>query len=268
MSFGSIPTLRTSRALQVCLLYWEEDLWSLGGVVAKMALAGVYLARCLTSMPTRWIASFGSTPTPQALRALQVCLLYWAGGFVVTWDSYGQDGSSWGVFGQVFDANGNKLGNEFRVNTYTLNSQYSPSVASLSGGGFVVTWHSNGQDGSSWGVFGQMFNTNANKVINEFRVNTYTSGRADLSQVWRPYPMEDLWSLGISNGQDGSNYGVYGQVFDANGNKLGNEFQVNTYTSGEQSAPSVASLSGGGFVVTWNSWAQDGYVVGCVWPGV
>jgi len=43
-------------------------------------------------------------------------------------------------------------GTEFRVNTYTSNAQSNPSVTALSGGGFVVTWMSYGQDGSPFPV--------------------------------------------------------------------------------------------------------------------
>ena len=41
------------------------------------------------------------------------------GGFVVTWTSYGQDGSGSGVYGQRYTASGQASGNEFKINTYT-----------------------------------------------------------------------------------------------------------------------------------------------------
>jgi len=62
------------------------------------------------------------------------------GGFVVTWYSLYQDGSHTGIFGQRFDATGASFGSEFQANTYTTASQYYPSVAALSDGGFVATW--------------------------------------------------------------------------------------------------------------------------------
>ena len=40
---------------------------------------------------------------------------------------------------------------------------------------------------------------------------------------------------------------------------MSGEFQVNTYTTSEQSDPSIAALSDGGFVVTWTSLGQDGH---------
>ena len=62
------------------------------------------------------------------------------GGFVVTWTSYGQDSSSYGIYGQRYSTTGATVGDEFKINTYTTGTQWIPSVASLTGGGFVVTW--------------------------------------------------------------------------------------------------------------------------------
>jgi predicted Ser/Thr protein kinase len=150
-----------------------------------------------------------------------------------------------------------KIGPEFRVNTYTTGSQGSPSIASLSDGKFVVAWMSNGQDGSDYGVYGQMYNADGSKYSSEFRVNTYTTNdQSDPSVAG----LSDgkfvvTWH---SDGQDGSDYGIYGQMYNADGSKYSSEFRVNTYTTNDQSDPSVAGLSDGKFVVTWESWFQDG----------
>ncbi len=40
------------------------------------------------------------------------------------------------------------VGDEFQVNTYTPSDQQNPSTTALSDGGFVITWISEGQDGS------------------------------------------------------------------------------------------------------------------------
>jgi hypothetical protein len=54
-------------------------------------------------------------------------------------------------------AQGNPLGPEFRINTYTTGGQILSAVASDSSGNFVVVWESYIQDGSDWGVFGQRY---------------------------------------------------------------------------------------------------------------
>jgi hypothetical protein len=177
------------------------------------------------------------------------------GNFVVVWASSGQDGSSGGIFGQRYDAAGAALGGEFRVNTYTTGFQYFPAVTAA-GGNFVVVWQSNSQDGSGYGVFGQRYDAAGAALGGEFRVNTYTTGfqlrpavAADAGGnfvvVWR------------SGGQDGSGNGVFGQRYDAAGVPRGSEFQVNTYTTGDQGAPAVAVDAAGNFVVVWHSFEQD-----------
>ncbi|MBD0866339.1 MAG: hypothetical protein GDA36_12510, partial [Rhodobacteraceae bacterium] len=182
------------------------------------------------------------------------------GGFVVTWTSENQDGNSTGVYGQRFAADGNKAGDEFRVNTETDSSQYNPSVTALSDGGLVVTWTSGGQDGSFAGVYGQRFTATGTQAGPEFLVNTYTDS-------WQEEPsvtgLSDLSDGGFvvtwqSLGQDGHGAGIYGQRFADDGTRIGAEFLVNTETDDHQSTPSVTGLSNGGFVVTWTSDNQDG----------
>jgi hypothetical protein len=176
------------------------------------------------------------------------------GGFVVVWQSYKQDGSDWGVYGQRFDSNGNKVGSEFWVNTWTLYDQLSPSITSLSNGGFVVVWAGNGAD---YGVSAQRFNSNGGRIGSEFLVNTWTTNYQEYPSI-TSLPNGGFVVVWQSYGQDGYYSGVYGQRFDSNGNKVGSEFQVNTWATYDQSYPSITSLSNGGFVVVWQSNGQDG----------
>src|SRR5439155_18537780 len=67
------------------------------------------------------------------------------GNVVVTWSSYGQDGSIYGVYAQLFSPTGDKVGSEFQVNQSTTLSQRSPSAAALPDGGFVLAWVSERQ---------------------------------------------------------------------------------------------------------------------------
>jgi hypothetical protein len=79
-----------------------------------------------------------------------------SGDFVVAWMG-GHDGQANGVFGQRFDGSGSPSGPEFRVNTFTTNSQGFPAVACDSAGSFVVVWQSDFEEGVNYGIFGQRF---------------------------------------------------------------------------------------------------------------
>ena len=180
------------------------------------------------------------------------------GGWVVTWMSNDQlDGSEWAVKAQIYSAGGQPVAQEFLVNSYTLSSQFAPVVAALTDGGFVIAWMSNGQDGSSWGVFGQRYDSSGAAQGAEFQVNTYSSfeqGDASIAGL-----ADGGWVITwMSDVQDGSSWGVYGQRFGSDGAAVGGEFKVNSFTGGEQRDANVTSLTDGGWVVVWASLGQDG----------
>lgn len=178
-----------------------------------------------------------------------------SGHFIAVWES-GQDGSGLGIIGQRYDTNTNRrVGGEFLVNTYTTSDQRIPSVSSDPKGNFVVVWHSPQDEGSS-GVFGQRYDRRGNPLGGEFQVNTYrpsTQTSPEVSSdasgnfvvVW-----QSLYQDGGGGGYD-RDWGVFGQRYDSEGNPLGGEFQVNTYTTDTQWQPSVASDASGNFVVVW-----------------
>ena len=179
------------------------------------------------------------------------------GGFVVTWMSLNQDGSNAGVYAQRYAAGGMPQGGEFRVNTTTASDQAAPSIAALADGGFVASWMSWGQDGSGRSIHAQRYGADGAALGGEFRVNTATAGEQMVPSI---AALQDggfvvCW---VSNGQDGSGDGVYGQRYAADGTAVGGEFRVNTTTAFTQNEPDVAALSGGGFVVALTSDGQDG----------
>jgi hypothetical protein len=178
------------------------------------------------------------------------------GDFVVSWQSKGQDGDNYGVYAQCYDKTGAKVGNEFQVNTYTTNYQGLPSIAMDAAGDFVISWQSNSQDGSSYGIYAQRYNESGVKVGGEFQVNSYTTS----SQAAPSAAMDNYGSFIISwgSGHDGSNYGIYAQRYDKSGAAIGNEFQVNTYTTNRQANPSAAMNADGDFMISWQSYGQDG----------
>jgi len=81
------------------------------------------------------------------------------GGFVVTWMSLNQDGSNYGIYAKQYDRYGQALGTEFLVNTYTSDEQRYPAISFIDADDYLIAWQSNGQDGSSHGVYGQLFNS-------------------------------------------------------------------------------------------------------------
>jgi methionine-rich copper-binding protein CopC len=120
-----------------------------------------------------------------------------------------------GVYAAVFSATtGANLTAEFRVNTYTTNTQRSPAICALTADTFAVAWESVGQDGSGFGVYAAVFNaTTGANLMAEFRVNTYTASDQENPAV-SALTADTFAVTWQSNGQDGSGYGVYAAVFD------------------------------------------------------
>jgi hypothetical protein len=184
------------------------------------------------------------------------------GNFVVVWTDYGaRDGSAVAIFGMRYDASGNRLGNEFQVNTYTTSYQWVPSVSLSPAGGFVVAWVSTSADLYLSDIFARRFDASGNPVGNDFVVNTITTGR----QVGFGLVAHDALGNFVvtwSGPGDGLAQGSFAQRFSVSGDRRGSEFLVNTYTTSSQVTPSVASDSAGNFVVTWVSAIQDGSLYG------
>ncbi len=66
-----------------------------------------------------------------------------------------------------------------------------------------------------------------------------------------------VWNSVESSGSD-SFQSIQGQRYDAGGNAVGSEFQVNSYTTSWQDRPSVAVDADGDFVVVWESTGSAG----------
>jgi hypothetical protein len=153
---------------------------------------------------------------------------------------------------RVAFAQGNPLGPEFQVNTYTTGGQFGASVAADSSGRFVVVWTS--QDGPIAGIFGQRYDSGGAPLGPEFRVNTYSTDFDYLPAVASD-PSGNF--VVVWTGSDGSYFGVFAQRYDSSGAPLGSEFRVNSYTTLQQRFPSIAVGGTGDFVVAWDSY-QDG----------
>jgi hypothetical protein len=149
------------------------------------------------------------------------------------------------------------LASEFQVNSYTSGEQSYARVAADADGDFVVVWMSYAQDGSYNGVFGQRYSSAGAALANEFQVNPYTTNfqSAPAVAVDADGDFVVAWT---SAWQDGSVGGVFARRFSSAGVALASEFQINSRTGDNQSAPAVATDADGGFVVAWHSFTQDG----------
>ncbi|HEX8199475.1 MAG TPA: Ig-like domain-containing protein, partial [Isosphaeraceae bacterium] len=172
------------------------------------------------------------------------------GDIVVAWQSYGQDGSSYGIFARRFSAAGAPLTGEIPVNTTTAGIQDDPDVAIDGGGGFVVTW--NNGVGAASDIFARRFDAAGMPRGGEFRVNTTTVGGQTASRVATDAAGNFVVVWEDSSGVlDPNAAGIVAQRFSAAGAPIGGEFRVNTDGLGNESSPDVARNAQGAFVISW-----------------
>ena len=130
-------------------------------------------------------------------------------------------------------------------------------------GNFVVAWSSygsSGTDASSYSVQAQRYDATGNPLGSQFQVNSYTTNH-QVSPAVASDPAGGFvvaWRSSGSSGTDTDSASVQAQRFLADGNPLGGEFQVNTYTTGYQAGAAVASDASGNFVVAWEGYGSFG----------
>jgi len=235
-----VPLLTNNASGQVVSLFGVEQLQFDDGLFGfSTSGLGVFLVNTHTSNNQRYsdIASYND------------------GSFIVVWQSENQDGDGYGIFAQLYNANGSSTSSEFQVNTSILNNQYEPSIATNVDGNSLITWTSGAE--LSTDIIAQLLDNYGNTIGNEFIVNTHTDYWQTTSKV-AALQNGDFVIVWDSVYQDGSAHSIHAQQYDAYANSIGSEFQVNTYAEHMQSVPSVAALSDGGYVVAWESYEQDG----------
>jgi UDP-3-O-[3-hydroxymyristoyl] glucosamine N-acyltransferase len=172
--------------------------------------------------------------------------------FVVVWV-----GAEQNVWGRRFSAT-SAVGREFRVSTNTATTKSAVDVGAAPDGSFVAVWQSYGQDGDAGGIFGQRFDAAGRRLGAELRINTTTGGNQSDPSVAMSAGF-DFVVAWTSQGQDGSDDGVFAQVFAAGGSRVGSEMQVNIRAEGAQSRPMVGLASrGGSGVVVWDGHSERG----------
>jgi len=178
------------------------------------------------------------------------------GSFIVVWTSTEQMGDPFeGIFARRFDGSGSPLGDDFHVNTTSVNREQFPSIDMADDGMFVVTW--TGGDVTTLGeILAQRFLPTGSPAGAEFHVNTtvLSNQQDSVVAVDSDGDFVIVWESGGST----TDCDVFGRAYQSTGVPLTGEFLVNTYTTDGQSDASVSMAADGSFVATWTSRWQDG----------
>ncbi|MCX6844043.1 MAG: T9SS type A sorting domain-containing protein [candidate division WOR-3 bacterium] len=169
-----------------------------------------------------------------------------SGEFVVTWDD-GRNGNQ-DVYGQRYDANGNPLGQNFKVNDDGGSAdQYGSGVAVNSYGEFLVVWTD--RRGGEDDVYARRYYADGNPSGPSFRLSDVSLGR-QLNPTVEARPGGGYWTA-WADARSGD-YDIYCQRLDRNANKVGASFRINDdHGSALQRCSSIAMDARGVICVAW-----------------
>ena len=179
------------------------------------------------------------------------------GDFVIAWGSGGSYAANSTAVLRRYDSAGNPLAPEVHITTQTT-QQLAPSVAVADGGEFVVAW----TDGLGGTVKARRFDAAGNVV------------GADLTLRDTPDTFQRLPRIAMDSANrfvatwaeitNTGNFEVLARQFEFDGTPIGDEFQVNTTSTGAQGygfrGPDLAMDATGNFAVVWQD--GDGFTTG------
>ena len=153
------------------------------------------------------------------------------------------------------------LGQEFLINSMKSARQWNASVAKLSENRFFVCWESKFQDGDASGIFGQLFDSNGEKIGNEIQINTQIVGdqiRPRVSAADNCFAV--IWE---TEGATWEWMGINMRIFDFDADPLTDEFifenEIRRSVADDQFA--IAGLKKSNkFAIAWHPQAPDEYI--------
>jgi Ca2+-binding RTX toxin-like protein len=178
----------------VITAYWRE--------ANASNLGGVHVDISTESGTVRMGSSAGTGPGLAELTN---------GNIVVVWtDTVNSSDGKEDIRGQIISADGTTIGGEFVV-TNASDSQWTPAVAALTDGRFIVVWEDLAGDGDGSAIKAQVFTAGGDKSGEAFTVNTSTADD-------QKYPTVTALANGDAfvtwTDYDGATSDIYSQVLD------------------------------------------------------
>lgn len=170
------------------------------------------------------------------------------GNYVTVWESKGQDGDWYGIFGQRYDENGIRLDSEFQVNVATAGFQQRADVAMVCNRNFIVVWEAD--DGPYLDICARLFDVNGNPLSNEILVNSYTDGLQEDPKVAVDANGNFVVVWTSDREEEGHERSICGRKFNSAGVPLSNEFVISQLKS--SSCADITMAPNGDFAIAWH----------------
>jgi len=178
------------------------------------------------------------------------------GGFVICWEDERNGPKNPDIYVQRYNAAGDSLGGNFRVNDVGAGNQLSPSIAMDGGSDFIICWYDN-RNGDLYNpdIYAQRYSSSGDRLGWNFMVNDVAG---TVMHLWFPAIATDgsgnfviCWTDERNGGPD-----IYAQRYSSSGEPLGGNFRVNEIGSDWHWSPSIAMDTDSNFVICWEDYGH------------
>ncbi len=206
----------------------------------------------MTTTPTIWEPLHQANPTDAGNQLNLAVVDIGLGRYIAVWTelSGGPIAATAGhdIVGQIYDAEGNPVGSEFRVNVdWSNDNETSPALASRPGGGFVMVYEDTDASGTS--IVVQVYDVDGDVVAGAPISITLDAGADILSSPSVAVREDGSFLVVYERGDGAGDTDIVGKIVAANGT-VGAEFAI--FDQADDSLnPEVATLTNGNYVVVF-----------------
>ncbi|RAP33463.1 hypothetical protein DID75_02055 [Candidatus Marinamargulisbacteria bacterium SCGC AG-410-N11] len=177
------------------------------------------------------------------------------GGFVSAWAYRRPRSNDYNLYTLSFDKLNNRMGTPHLVQTYSNNGIDLSNSIKLKNKHIVAVWTD-----KSHKIYCQLFNQYFEIITTPFlikeskeRISSYLN--PSITEVNNGFFV--VWQIKDSTSRG---YNIVGQRFNTKGEKVNSEIQINTYTLGDQTNPSVTELADNHLMVVWQGPGSPGEI--------
>ena len=171
------------------------------------------------------------------------------GQFVMSWQS-NDNGSNYDIRARIFNADGSAVGPDFVASTSNAYDQFSPTIAALADGRFVMSWQSS-DNGSNYDIRARLFYADGTAAAPDFVASTSNASSQSLPSI--AALADGRFVMSWYSFDNGSNNDIRARIFNADGTAAGPDFVAGTTNANSQLNSTIAALADGRFVMSWQS---------------
>jgi hypothetical protein len=175
--------------------------------------------------------------------------------FIITWEDHRSGDED--IYARAYDANGNPLGNEFRVDSGGTSTAGDPQIASNNLNNFMIVWWDDRS--ASFDIYARLYDNNGDPLGADFRIDPAPSGGAYLPSI--AADGNNNFVIAWSDNRDG-NWNIYACRFDSTGAPLGSDFRVDQDAGAAWALyAEVAVDADNKFIIVWQDHRGSYYTV-------